>query len=51
MLLESNQIRLGSVTKFQIDSTEAGYGDLEVKILDPTGKEVSFDQDKNDIGR
>lgn len=51
VLLESNQIRLGSVTKFQIDSTEAGYGDLEVKILDPTGKEVSFDQDKNDIGK
>lgn len=49
--VDSCKVRLGTPTKFNIDYTEAGYGDLEVKILDMDGNELPFDQDKVDVGK
>ena len=43
-------LRLGVPAKFKIDSTEAGNGDLECRILDAKGNEVDIDHDQNDYG-
>ena len=46
-----SKIRLGEPTHIKIDSTEAGYGDLECKILDHLGREMDILRDQNDLGK
>lgn len=48
--IENSVIRLGEPTKFKIDSTEAGNGDLVVRILDSLGNEVDVEHDQNGYG-
>ena len=47
----TGNIRIGQPAVFKIDSKEAGYGDLKVRILDDQGKEMDYDYDQNDHGK
>ena len=49
--IENTALRIGQPTKFKVDSTEAGNGDLKVRILDNMGNEVDVDHDQNDYGK
>ena len=49
--IENSTLRIGQPTVFKVDSTEAGNGDLKVRIIDNLGNEVDVDHDQADYGK
>jgi len=50
VIIEDTKLRIGVPTKFRIDSTEAGTGDLKCRIIDSLGNEVDMAHDQNAHG-